>query len=323
MIFAIENNKWSYEIRKCAIVPYEKEIYSQLEQARKLTLKEQQELDFRFGKWIGEKINLFKNDIEVIDLVGVHGHTVIHEPENKISWQLGRGDVIAKTTGNTTITEFRTKDVKSGGQGAPLVPYGDFTLFSDYDACLNLGGIANISVKKTQTAWDICPCNQVLNYFSKKLGKPFDEYGKLAKKGNLDSKFYSSVSETTFFSQAPPKSLPNHFIRTEVLEGVEALNGLHTYCQIVAEQIAGALRKISPGKLLITGGGAFNTYLISLIRDKLKGWNVVIPDSKLINFKESVIFAFLALKRIRSETNVLASVTGASKDSSSGVIHLP
>lgn len=323
VVFSIEPKGWNYQLKKCETIFYDKGIFSRLKNAHRLDRDEQESIDVEFGNWIGEKVSRFKNDIEQIDLAGIHGHTLIHKPEDEISWQLGRGDIIAKIIKLPTVTEFRTEDVKNSGQGAPLVPFGDFTLFEGYDACLNLGGIANISLKESQTAWDICPCNQVLNYFSNKLGKSFDQGGELAEKGQMNLAFYSAISKIDFFHQSPPKSLPNHFINQSLLDPVDPTDGLYTYCQIIAEQINQSLEDPSPGKLLVTGGGAFNEFLISKIESELKGWEVIIPDSKLIDFKESLIFAFLALKRFRNEVNVLASVTGAAKDSSSGVIHLP
>ncbi|WP_420576397.1 anhydro-N-acetylmuramic acid kinase [Ekhidna sp.] len=323
IIFEEKNNSWGFHLKKSETIPYDDVIHALLKDSSSMSTSKQHELDRQFGKWIGNKINLFKSDIDVIDFVGVHGHTVIHSPSDKISWQLGRGDIIAKEIKLPTITEFRTKDVQNGGQGAPLVPFGDFKLFPEYDACLNLGGIANLSLKENQTAWDICPCNQVLNFYAKKMGDPFDANGELAKKGEIDSEFYNLISEIDFFKQPPPKSLPNNFISSKTLESVKPFNGLRTYCQVIAEQIKASLYQTNPGKLLITGGGAFNNFLIELIKQGLNKWEIVVPESKLINFKESLIFAFLALRRFRNEINVLASVTGASKDSSSGVIHLP
>ena len=323
VIFEEKNNIWDFRLKKSETIPYDDVINDRLKDASSMSTGEQRELDRQFGKWIGNKINLFKSDIDAIDFVGIHGHTVIHSPSDKISWQLGRGDIIAREIKLPTITEFRTKDVQNGGQGAPLVPFGDFKLFPEYDACLNLGGIANMSLKENQTAWDICPCNQVLNFYAKKMGDPFDTNGELAKKGEIDSEFYNLISEIDFFKQPPPKSLPNNFINSKTLESVNPLNGLRTYCQVIADQIKESLSQSNPGKLLITGGGAFNNFLIELIKQELKKWEIVVPESKLINFKESLIFAFLALRRFRNEINVLASVTGARKDSSSGVIHLP
>lgn len=321
--FVLDRNEWAFEIGKAETIPYDESLYERLNSSHFMDLGDQNQLDLDFGIWVGERVNEFKSDLERIDLLGIHGHTVIHKPENGISWQLGQGKTIARVTGIPTITEFRSQDVKLGGQGAPLVPLGDFLLFQEYDSCLNLGGIANISLKENRTAWDICPCNQVLNFFAKKLGKPYDDGGSLARSGKMDEGFYSTVCELPYFSQLPPKSLPNNFISKEILDTVNPLDGLKTYSQIIAEQISSNLQTFSPGKILVTGGGALNHFLIDSIKECLSGWEVVVPGKDLVLFKESLVFAFLALRKFRDEINVLSSVTGASKDSSSGVIHLP
>ena len=314
--------KWSYTINKCQTIPYPQAIYNELMCALKLDLEGQKDVDVRLGKWIGESINDFINPNEQIDLLGVHGHTLIHEPKNGISWQLGDGSRIAQITGIPTVTQFRTQDVKLGGQGAPLVPLGDFLLFGEYDACLNLGGIANISIKRTQTAWDICPCNQVLNYFSNKLGKPYDDGGKMASQGQLNLSFFEELSSIPFFDQKPPKSLPNHFLEVELLNQIDPKDGLHTYACFVANQISKSLDG-SIKRILVTGGGAHNRFLIDKLNNKVTHTDVFLPKTELIEFKEAIVFAFLALKRNLNEINVYASVTGAIKDSSSGVTHLP
>lgn len=316
-------NGWIYQLEKCCVIPYPINLFNRLKTASSQSKNHLRRLDVDFGQWISTCINEFIINQTPPDLLGVHGHTVVHKPSEHVSWQLGDGSAISSETGIATVTEFRTLDVQEGGQGAPLVPFGDFHLFSSYDACLNLGGIANISLIENKTAWDICPCNQVLNYFAEKLGKAYDKNGDFAKSGKFDQAFYTKVSSLDYFEKAPPKSLPNNFIEESILKGVEPMNGLHTYSHIIADQVLQSLCESNGSKLLITGGGAFNGYLIDLIRSKLENWDISASDSKLIEFKESLVFAFLALKRMRNEINTLASVTGASKDTSSGVIHLP
>lgn len=316
-------NEWEYRLGKCTTIQYPADLYQQLKDSvneKKVVLNK---LDKEFGQWIAQSINNFRSGLgHEIDLLSIHGHTVIHKPNEGISWQLGDGSTIAKATRASTVTEFRTNDVQCGGQGAPLVPFGDYNLFSSYDACLNLGGIANISIKESRTAWDICPCNQILNFFSEKLGKQFDENGDIARSGKLDDSFKEKIMNLQYFNLTPPKSLPNNYIKPDLLESVDPINGLYTYCKVIAEQIK---RSLSPDgyRLLITGGGAFNTFLVETIVKNLGNCTVQVPDEKLVAFKESLIFAFLGLKRLRNEINTLSSVTGASKDTSSGVIHLP
>ncbi|WP_425389449.1 anhydro-N-acetylmuramic acid kinase [Ekhidna sp.] len=311
---------WGFELLDGTTIPYHKELEERLSKSPVLTHQDQLKLDDDFGQWISNQIITF--GIHQVDLLAIHGHTVIHEPKKGISWQLGNGELIAKNTRATTVTDFRAEDIRLGGQGAPLVPFGDFHLFPDYDACLNLGGICNVSIKKNQTAWDICPCNQVLNYFSNQLGQEYDKDGRLAKAGEFDLDFYNQLTQLNFFSEAPPKSLANNYLKEEFLSSIDPIQGLHTYSHFIARQISKDLKN-KGNRLLVTGGGAFNTYLIDLLKKELSSWEIIVPDPKLVEFKEAIVFAFLGLKRLIGEVNVLSSTTGASEDSSSGVIHLP
>lgn len=321
--FTAEGERYSYLLEDCTTISYPTSILETLQLAPSLALEQQKLIDHQFGDWIAGSINAFISGKGPIDLLAVHGHTVVHHPKKGISWQLGNGLDIASQCAIPTVTEFRSLDVQLGGQGAPLVPFGDFILFSRYDACLNLGGIANISIKDSNKAWDICPCNQILNYYALKLGAPFDEGGKMARKGALNEAFYKKLRAIPYFSLHPPKSLPNKFIDTSLLDSVAPEDGLHTYCHLIADLVADCYPDSHGSRLLISGGGAFNHFLIELISNKLKLGEVHLPDEKIITFKEALIFGFLGLRKLQGKINVLASVTGASKDTCSGVIHVP
>lgn len=317
-----QGTTWSYTIHKTQTVPYPSSLIAQLSEAPRLPSSAQHELDRAFGEWMAHQICAFVKD-ETPELLAIHGHTVVHQPEKKISWQLGDGATIASIVGVPTVTSFRTLDVQKGGQGAPLVPMGDFDLFTSYDACLNLGGIANISVKKSKKAWDICPCNQVLNHYAGKLGRSFDDQGMMAREGTIDVPFLEALQQKAFFDCPPPKSLPNQFFTATQLDVVSPKVGLRTYTAFFAQQIAKDLRGVRPGRLLITGGGAFNRFLVAEIATHLPKWKTEVPSASLISFKEALIFAYLGLKKWRGEINVLCSVTGARTDSSSGALHIP
>ncbi|WP_420317435.1 anhydro-N-acetylmuramic acid kinase [Ekhidna sp.] len=319
--FELISGSWKFELKKGVTKPYNDQLIFQLENSSWLSHADKLELDTHFGEWISQQI-LEVSDFWNADLIAVHGHTVIHEPENGISWQLGRGEIIAKKCNVTTITDYRTEDIRLGGQGAPLVPFGDFVLFDQYDACLNLGGICNVSVRESHLAWDICPCNQVLNFFAKKLGKEYDRDGLLARQGKLDQGFYDHLSSFDFFSKPPPKSLANNYLRDQLLSDINPYDGLFTYTHFIVDQISESLSD-KGSRLLVTGGGANNKYLIEILMERLTDWEVEIPSQDIVDFKEAIIFGFLGVKRFRNEVNVLSSATGASKDSSSGVIHLP
>lgn len=325
--FTLTNGFWTYEIIGSSTVSYNEHLHEQLRDSPTKSQSEKNDLDHLFGEWIGDQINLFLTQYgnTKVDLLAVHGHTVMHAPHEGISWQLGSGQRIAEKTNIASVTDFRTADISEGGQGAPLVPMGDFVLFKEYDACLNLGGIANVSIRDKEMAWDICPCNQVLNFYANKLGFEYDKEGDLARGGVVSNELLEQIFQIDYFSKEGPKSLPNGFIPHHLLDTVDPSDGLRSYVEFIALQISKDLsfiKKESP-KLLITGGGAFNSFLIERTRHYLSDWMVEIPNQELISFKEALIFAFLGLKRFRGEVNVQSSVTGASKDTSSGVIHFP
>lgn len=316
------DEKWTFELLDTEMVSYDEKMLARLRQSPRLSKGEQLELDEEFGHWIAEKVQEFSDDHT--DIIAVHGHTVIHKPQEGISWQLGDGKIIAHQTGITTVSNFRSQDVELRGQGAPLVPVGDFELFSDFDACLNLGGIANASVAAKKIAWDICPCNQVLNYYASQLGQEFDRDGDLARNGKVDDKWVEEIGRIPFFSETEPKSLPNNFLKKELLDIVAPEVGLSSYTTFIAQQIVNDLNKHLglTDRVLVTGGGAFNTYLVELLNRYSEGTSFIVPSQEIVTFKEALIFGFLGVLRMRDETNVLASVTGSKMDSCSGQIHL-
>ncbi len=318
-----KNGSWTFEPIKSKSFSYPSDIHEMLLLAASAHQTEQHLIDERFGHWIAGKVN--EMGAKDCDFVAVHGHTLIHDIAQKTSWQLGKAEVIAAETEMPVIADFRSEDLKLGGEGAPLVPVGDFELLSGYDACINLGGIANVSIRDSRLAWDISPCNQVLNFFSKKLGRPFDDEGKLARGGGMDNTWLQKVSQLSFFSLEPPKALINNYIPTSLLDEVDPLDGLHTFVSFLSNRIKAELSPhLSPGaNVLLTGGGAYNTYLLEQLKSEAKGFEFIKPDDELIDFKEAIVFAFLGALRMRDDVNVLSTVTGASRDSSSGTIHFP
>ena len=314
---------WTFELLEFNTFEYDTGICQALTSAGGLNRANQDQIDEIFGKWIADKITGM--DLIEVDLVAVHGHTLIHDPGKKVSWQLGNGEVISNLTKLTTISDFRSADIQLGGEGAPLVPVGDFELFGKYDGCLNLGGIANISVKNERMAWDVCPCNQVLNFFSSRLGHVYDDEGKIARANAFDTSWYDLVTSYSFFDEDPPKSLPNHYLKGKILNRIDPEIGLRTYTEFVANEIKDHACKWLPvnAKVLATGGGTFNSFLIEMLNQNSKNIQFIIPAHEIIEFKEAIIFGLLGVLKLRNEVNVLASVTGASRNSSSGVLHFP
>jgi len=257
---------------------------------------------------------------------GIHGQTIFHQPESQLTVQMLNGALVAAVSGLPTVCDFRRGDVASGGQGAPLVPIGDRDLFGDYSACLNLGGFANISLKKDEVrmAYDICPVNIVLNLLARNENKEYDAEGQLAASGELDSDLLNRLNSLIFYDQKPPKSLGREWMENQILpllRGIQNRAALRTFTEHAAQQITQNLPK--KGRVLVTGGGAYNDFLISNIRKQLPTTEIIIPRSELIEGKEALIFAYLAKLRLDQKINVLSSATGAAHNSCTGAVYIP
>lgn len=332
--------KWSYEIIKADCYPYDSEWAARLAQATSLNARDYLLLHTAYGAYIGKAVNSFiaANNLQYqVQLVSSHGHTTFHLPGEKMTGQLGDGAAIAATTGINTVSDLRAMDIALGGQGAPIVPIGEKMLLGDYHFFLNLGGIANVSVNDPQhyAAFDICPANRVLNMLAATLGKTFDEGGKLAAAGEVDYDLFHSLNALEYYRQPFPKSLANDF-GTDVVypiikkNGGSVENALRTYVEHICVQVRDAVEMLLPRvtnsdnnyKLLATGGGALNSFLMERLRELLQPLNVsvVVPDENLVQYKEAVIMALIGVLRWREESNVLASVTGAARNSIGGAV---
>lgn len=328
--FSLNAHSWNYEILEAQTIPYPDEWKQRLVQAPALDALNFQQLHVDYGFYLGMKVSDFVvNHRITADFVASHGHTIFHQPDKRLTVQIGNGSSIASKCKLPVICDFRALDVALAGQGAPLVPVGDRHLFSGYDFCLNLGGFANVSYefKGKRIAYDICPVNIVMNEMSASMGKAFDENGDMAREGMISHYLLTALNQLGFYKVAPntPKSLGKEWVTTSVdpildLYEVDEKDSLRTFCEHIAFQIAKSLNDKPKGKLLITGGGAYNTFLIECIQQQVIH-EVVIPDKMTIEFKEALIFAFLGVLRMRNEVNCLKSVTGAFSDSCCGVIH--
>jgi anhydro-N-acetylmuramic acid kinase len=330
--------QWNYEIKAADCRPYQQEWSIKLQQATNLSGYEYLLLDAAFGRYIGEAINAFITQYDLshkIQLIASHGHTTFHAPGLGMTGQLGDGATIAATTQINVVSDLRAMDVAFGGQGAPIVPIGEKLLLSDYSLCLNLGGIANLSYKGISgyIAFDICAANRVLNMLAQTAGKEYDEGGKIAAPGEVDTSLLNTLNALSYYTQPYPKSLANSFGTDEVFPIVQSFalplqDKLRTYVEHIAVQIANSVEvislgsKLEGGKLLVTGGGAFNSFLIKTIKHHLNAYRieVVVPDAMLINFKEALVMALIGVLRWREEYNVLHTVTGASRSSIGGAV---
>ncbi len=288
-------------------------------------------LDKEYGFLLGSTCNSFikKNKIKSIDFIASHGHTVFHQPEKKFTFQLGDGSAIHSSSSLPVINDFRSVDVLKGGRGAPLVPIGDHFLFSQYDVCLNLGGIANLSLteKGKRIAYDICFVNQGLNHLAYKMKKSYDKNGKGASRGKINRVMLADLNKRYAKWRKSRPSLgredfEKHFIPILDNEKISINDRLRTFCESICDEIVFCIRhKRKKIKLFTTGGGALNVFLINLLQKKLSDSTlVVVPDSEIVNYKEAIIFAFLGVLRVRNEINILKSVTGAHSNSSAGVM---
>ena len=326
--FSHDENHWKYKIQCAETIPYADQWKERLSTLESGSAFEFVTADVEYGHLLGKLTSEFisKHSIHP-DFIASHGHTIFHQPAKKITCQIGNGAAISAETGFPVVCDFRSMDVALGGQGAPLVPVGDKLLFGDVGLCLNIGGFANISyeIDDTRIAYDICPANIVMNHLALQAGYEFDPEGMLAASGTLNQQLLEKLNALPYYKLVFPKSLGKEWVVQHVFplltnSGLTSNDLLATCCEHIALQIAAAVEAKKGKKLLITGGGAFNKYLIGRICNFAVP-EIIIPDAFTINFKEALIFAFLGVLRRRNEANSLRSVTGAAKDSSGGAIY--
>jgi anhydro-N-acetylmuramic acid kinase len=329
--FTLKKKKWEFEIKAAQTYSYTSDWKKKLSTAHHLSGEALAELHTHYGKLIGQLCNQFigQHKIKEVDLIASHGHTVFHQPNHHFTYQLGDGNALHAATGLPVAFDFRSLDVALGGEGAPLVPIGDQLLFSDYEVCLNLGGIANLSmeIKGERKAFDICFCNMALNYLTSKIEKDFDKGGKLASQGSVNQSLLTSLEKIYKPLRGKRPSLGREGFEKEMQpllddESISLNDRLRTVCESIVDQIAQSIpsskKKI---KILATGGGALNSFLIEQLQSRLSlQKEVVVPDKTILNFKEALVFALLGILCKRNEINVLKSVTGASRNSCSGVL---
>lgn len=317
---------WTFEILKCETIAYSFDWENNLKNAIHISSEKLLALNAEYGFYLGEKTQEFisKNSIEELRLIASHGHTVFHQPKKKFTFQIGDGRGIKIRTNKTVVYDFRTQDVLLGGNGAPLVPIGDELLFPEFDACLNLGGFSNISLKRNgkRIAFDICPVNIILNELSFKLGKKHDENGDFARSGTIDYDLLTELNQLDFYQEKAPKSLGTEWINEYIfplIKDQKPEDLLATFTEHSSVQIAKIFDDFRIKNVLITGGGTYNSYLIEKIKAKTKT-EISIPTKEIIEYKEALIFAFMGVLRSLNLNNVLSSATGSLRDHSSGLI---
>ena len=318
--------QWSFAIEKAETTPLPGTLRERLLHATEAGALELARLHRDVGIAIGTACKEFRKGTDAA-LIASHGHTVFHKPDEGLTTQVGCGAHIAALSGLPTVCDFRTMDVALGGQGAPLVPFGEKMLFPDHQAFVNLGGIANISIHhgKKPIGYDVCPCNQALDLLASEAGKSYDANGDLARSGEVDVELLAKLNALDFYAQAPPRSLGREWFDERMKPMITSKSPLKDRLRTVTEHmallIAQELDKAGVSTALFTGGGAHNAFLIERIATLGKA-KPELPSAELINYKEAVIFAFLGLMRLRGEVNTLASVTGATRNSVGGAIYL-
>jgi anhydro-N-acetylmuramic acid kinase len=323
-------DRWTFEIFQSETVSYSEEWLNKLKNAIHFNPSELEELNHSYTQLLASIIFDFisKHNLIEIDAVCSHGHTILHQPQNGFTLQIGNLPMIRDLVNQTIVCDFRVQDVQLGGQGAPLVPIGDELLFSEYDYCLNLGGFSNVSFNENgnRIAFDISPVNTVLNFYANELGFPYDAAGNIAKSGSVNLDLLQQLNNLEFYTLPYPKSLGMEFVNAKIFPlihsyDIDVKDKLCTFVEHIAIQIVKICNK-PHAKLFVTGGGAYNRFLIERLCNYLPSTEVVIPDDKTIQFKEALIFGFLGVLKLRNEINVLSSVTGAKHNHSSGVVFL-
>lgn len=326
-VFTHDGGCWKYAIECAKGYEYTPELRKTLvSSVQNMSAKDFVAFHSSYGHFLGQKVNEFIQEfgIQKPDIIASHGSTVFHEPAKGIMFQIGDGAAIAAETGIPTVSDFRRLDIMLGGQGAPLVPKGDRELFGNYDYCLNIGGFSNISYDQGEKriAFDISPVNYVINHYTRKIGLEMDRDGEIAAKGTINQALLEQLNALEYYRAEPPKSLAREWVEQNVFpiinnSQLQLEDILRTFYEHCAIQLA---KVTKPGKsILVTGGGAWNKFLISRM-EALSGCTLVIPEDAVVQYKEALIFAFLGVLYMTDTPSCLKSVTGASKDNIGGML---
>lgn len=324
--------------------PYHKEFKDRLHQLCKstssgtlVTLKEIKQIENELTLLHAEAIHQFLAKLALpaseIDLIGFHGHTVLHQPGEGITWQIGNSHLLAAKTGINVVADFRSKDVALGGQGAPLVPIFHFYLLKDLFkkgepvALLNIGGIANLTYFKIGSrfdqvkAFDIGFGNAISDDLTKaQLGIDFDDEGKIAGSGKVVDELASSILSNEIFVRKPPKSFDREdfkFVKDLLLDSkLELPNMLATlgYVQAKVVELNFELLPVKPKKLLICGGGRKNFAILNQLKQVLTKVEVKTAEEIGIDGGsiEAMAFAFLAIRSANNLPITFRNTTGVS-----------
>ena len=266
------------------------------------------------------------------DLIGFHGQTITHAPEDGFTWQLGDGARLARETGIDVVCDLRQADMKAGGQGAPLAPVYHQAIFANHQkpvAVLNMGGVGNVTYIGDQSlmAFDTGPANALMDdYMAEHLGKAFDENGAMAEAGKADRAVIDKVLALPYFKEVPPKSLDrNHF--EDVLKNLPAnpQDAMATLAVISAACVMTAVKFFPrpPVVWYVCGGGRKNAFLMRLLEDMLRPSRVVALEETGYDGDgtEAECFAYLAVRSKLGLPISFPETTGLDKPRTGGVYH--
>jgi anhydro-N-acetylmuramic acid kinase len=283
-------------------------------------------LNFLLGELFAEALQKTGVPLETIELIGSHGQTIFHEGEpteflgRKIAstMQIGEAAVIADRTGIETIADFRTADMAAGGKGAPLVPFLDYQLFRHPElprVALNVGGIANVTVIPANArpedviAFDTGPGNMVMDA----LAPPFDHDGERARAGRVNEALLQKLLADPYYHRDPPKSCGREQYGAEFVRdtGIDVATAM----ELTVRSIELAIERYpATREVIVSGGGAHNSYLMERLRALLKPRVTTSAEFGIdVDAKEAILFAVLAYETYQQRAGNLPSATGARK----------
>lgn len=331
--FIQEGDGFRFELVKAESVPMDPQWAARLQNVFGQSAEVYAKTDVYFAHYLGKNIQAFieKYDLRP-DFVASHGQTIFHQPDKNYTAQIGDGETIVSYLDCPLVTNFRNKNVAKGGEGAPLVPFGEQYLWPEYDLFLNLGGIANMTWK--QQAFDISPCNLVLNHLVADYmpGTAYDKNGEIAASGTIQPDLLAALNALPYYQRKPPKSLGVEWVNGHFLPALGQFevthpDALRTSVEHIAQQIGDAMHRlqIAEQQMLLTGGGRHNTFLMERIQAYAAPHNITLAeaDNNTVDFKEAIIFGFLGLCTLLGKPNTLAKATGTQEAVLGGSIHLP
>ncbi len=329
-LFQRKGATWRYTLLEGTTTAYPPTLTQTLRRAYTLPAQELLHLSIAYTDWTAQVVRQWRLH-RVADVLVWHPHTIYHDPPRGLTWSLGDGERLRVLTGLPVVHHLRARDIASGGTGAPLIPSADEALFQSYATLLNLGGIANLTHVPTRLAYDVTPCNQLLDALARSADPAlaYDPEGRLARQGRFIPALAELFRSHPFFTRRPPRALDNltvqqDFVQPFLTYPASPEDKLHTATHLIAEQLAHSLQEAGAQRFTLTGGGTHNTYLVETLLSKLKGSSIVYLPAppELVAYREAIGFGLLGLLRWLHLPNTHKTWTGAAASHSSGYLSL-